>query len=494
MKKLFLLIVIILVMLPVNVFASNMITNGDFETGSVSDWSTKNTPTALVSGSYACHGSYGLRLSSTTDPASYMNAKYIRILANPNTVYYYHFALKKGPNFTESAASNGHRGIFFEQINTTTEFGWCGNAAIIDLYTYSLTNEPDANGWYFCDGSFTTTSETRSLLLFLTCDNTDIIFDDIYVSNEGYTAPKILSLTSPTDGTLYQNSEPPTITMYHENIDYVLLTVNDKPSEPVQINSASSPIIWQFTDITEFRTNAINSLKIEACDSAGVVDAEVSAIERTFTMAEAASAKYLILNIPTQGSDYNVNSPPRVVAIAKNYPKIRVRTYSVSGSTDTLSADKYYTVPADYQINIPKDQLSWQLNGSNKVVVDAINSDGSVGETKTVTFRISATGTDTDAVIGDSDGDGVPDVITGPVQPAEPDGSILGYLKWAFEYFQYTNRLIIGMLDNFKNGILGSIASIGSIFTGFFSWLPAPANQLILCGLGLSVALRIFKR
>jgi hypothetical protein len=322
-------------------------------------------------------------------------------------------------------------------------------------------------------------------------------------------------LLSPLNDEVYNVNEKPTISFYHENIEWLKFIVNGVESQPMDYTSVLNPVVYQFEEIEGLSDNAINEIIIKECDPLGNDIIDGLQIQSSFTVAEDASSKYIIINSPVDGYDYNINSLPRVAIVSKNLSRLWVRAYPGVDDSKTPYFDKYYNVPEDGYLIIGNADIPWIKGGDTFLKVQAVDIHNLVYDeyTKTIQFSITSTGEDYDPVISDTDGDGYPDYwvdtdfdgipdsyappvygsgggwgTSGPRLPDDP--SSLDYLEFFFLYIQYS----IGVITEGIRGILYNITGIFDTVKQSISYLPSDWVTLGVISLSLGLLLKIIGR
>jgi hypothetical protein len=163
-------------------------------------------------------------------------------------------------------------------------------------------------------------------------------------------------------------------------------------------------------------------------------------------------------------------------------------TGGVAGSGETLMHD-FKTVNGKWEGLFKFDRLLYP--GDNTITLK-VKYDGKTVASSSVNVKYY------DDFI-DTNGDGIDD-RTGqtelpnqwelPIEDNAPDGSILGYIKWAFENITYIFDGVVVLVEGlFK--MTGRMAAIMGEYMGF---LPQPINTVLVIGCLAVIILKIFGR
>jgi hypothetical protein len=171
----------------------------------------------------------------------------------------------------------------------------------------------------------------------------------------------------------------------------------------------------------------------------------------------------------------------------KNKLKIDV-TGGVAGSGETLMHD-FKTVNGKWEGLLKFDRLMYP--GDNTITLK-VKYDGKTVTSSSVTVKYY------DDFI-DVDGDGIddrtgqtkiPDHWELPVNDNTPDGSILGYVRWAFENIGYLIDGVIGLVE----GLFKMTGKMSDIMGEYMGFLPKPINTILIVGCMAAIVLKIFGR
>jgi hypothetical protein len=171
----------------------------------------------------------------------------------------------------------------------------------------------------------------------------------------------------------------------------------------------------------------------------------------------------------------------------KNKMKIEI-TGGVAGSGETLSHD-FKTVEGKWEGLL---KFTRQLYPGNNAITFTLKYDGAIVGSATVNVKYYDDFIDTDGDgIDDRTGQTeVPDDWELPVEDNTPDGSILGYIKWAFENITYIFDGVVGLVE----GLFKMTGKMSNIIGEYMGGLPKPIDTVLVIGCLVVIILKIFGR
>jgi hypothetical protein len=189
-------------------------------------------------------------------------------------------------------------------------------------------------------------------------------------------------------------------------------------------------------------------------------------------------------NIMVFLTEYSMNLP---ASPDKSKLKIEV-TGGVAGTGETLMHD-FKTVNGKWTGLMKFDRQMYP--GANSIKF-TIKYDGLVvaSDTVSVTYYDDFIDENGDGIDDRTGQPEVPDPWELPPGDNAPDGTILGYIKWAFENVTYLFDGIVGLIEGlFK--MTGKMSTIMGTYMGF---LPSPLNTILIIGCLAAIILKIFGR